>query len=363
MILPWFTELASKNQINIEELGITNGPNGIALSALKQFEKGVTLELDAAGIDVTHTIALAIANEIACSTQDPSKNTNHLSAMAHTTFWDKLIGDLCPTYMFAIIPTVETAIAVPFIPGLQKVFNPGKDACTFMARDYEEVDVQSALPRVLRGMGIFTGQGFRFDGILANNGWTQASIGGYFEGQTTGMVMLTDAPSWLSEVVVPDQYSNVSTGAGGTVKNTAIHPAAGPPQPPGVDPKTLRNQTKNILDRWAQARYANEILKDRSAMIGGAVRYDIAPGSTVSLEGVLNNFITGKNGLGETRYASVIQVTNFFNAMQPAAGTSYQLAYVRNSAENKAKATSLPRHPLYKTVWTGSQLIDKQFGG
>lgn len=361
-IKPWFEELTSIDRLNVMELGAAGNDSvrGEANAALNRFSDRVKLPLDLAGADA-QAAARAIAADIAVTSGDPANN-NHMLAMANVTLWDKLVGDLGPTYMFSVIPLPESALVVPFIPGLREHWEPGGAGAndfTVLARDLDFVDMNSKLPRALRALGIFGGRGFISGANLKpNDYWNKPHIGGMYEGRDDGMVMFKNAPRWLSEAVAPFLYSKKTTGADGEAIADGVHPEeGGAAEEP--DPKTIKEKTETLMNNMAQALYANEILKGRYGQISGAVRFDIAPGSNIAIEGVSERFLAGTSPIGEHRFATVLRTDLYFDAeSHPSrAGTGFALAHIRSEQENENDDTSVEKHPLYTETFPGSALI------
>lgn len=360
-IRKWFEDLASIDRLNVRELGAAGNddPEGKAKEALGRFDDRFKTPIDIAGAH-GDSVARAIWTDISASTYDPSNNNTYL-AMANVTLWDKLVGDLGPSYMFSVIPFAEKAAVVPFIPGLRQRWDPGNGTnFTILARDLDFVDMNTKLPRALRALGIFAGRGFISGANLKpNDYWKKPHIGGMYEGRDNGLVMFKQSPRWLSEAVSPFIYSKDTTTASGQAHADNVHPGAG--QAPGdPDPETIKGQHEDIMKNMAQALYANEILKGRIGQLSGSVRLDICPGSNVSIEGAADSFLPGVTPVGENRYATVIRTSLYFDTeSDPArAGTGFNLAHIRTEQENESDDTSVDGHPLYTATFPGFHLIE-----
>ena len=363
-IKKWFQDLTSIDRLNVRELG-ANGNDaggGEAAAALERFSDRAKLPLDLAGADA-QAVARAITGDISVSTLDPANN-NHLLSMANVTLWDKLVGDLGPTYMFSVIPLPESAMVVPFIPGLREFWKPGGEAggdFTVRARDLDFVDMNSKLPRALRALGLFAGRGFISGANLKpNDYWNKPHIGGMYEARDDGLVMFKNSPRWLSESVYPPLYSKKTTTADGGAHADGVHPGGGE-APEGPTPREIREKSESLLNNMAQALYANEILKGRYGQISGSVRFDICPGSTISIEGAHERFIVGTSPVGENRYATVLRTDLYFDAesFPSRAGTGFSLAHIRSEDENESDDTSVEKHPLYTEKFPGFYLIEE----
>jgi hypothetical protein len=355
-ILPWFKDLTKSDHLAQEVFDLNDGVNSEAAAALARFEGD---KLPMGELADAAVAADAIANDIAVSVFTPG-NTNHYGALAHTTLWDKLVGDLAPTYVFSVIPFPDKALVVPFVPGLREYWNPRDESHSMMARDLDFINISARLPRALRAMGLFGGHGSRAGANLApNDPANEKTIGGMYVGREDGMVMFKQAPRWLSQFMGPAIYSKKAAGAGGKPKGGAIDPRAGD-KPDGADPKEVKERAKKLLNKMAHALYANEVLKGRHGSVSGALRFDICPGSTIKMEGVSEKFIGEKDAIGDTRFATVLRVTQYFDAETPRTGTAFHLAHIRNEQENEDDDTSLDQHPLYERKWTGDYLTTRE---
>jgi hypothetical protein len=363
-ILPWFLDLARLNRISsvdIPGLKINDSVGGETKIALERFEGG-PLQMEFYESDTQHA-AEAIAADISVTTFTPD-NTNYYGAMAHTTFWNKLVGDLGPTYLFSVVPFPDKAKIIPFVPGLRKTWQPNpRDKYTIRARDITYLDLNSRLPRALRALGLFGSHGSRTNHGLGGEAVITKSIGGMHVARDDGMIIFKQAPRWIADFAAGNHYSGVSSGGAGNPKSTAFEPTAGDAADATTndkDPGKLREEAKGLFDALAHAMYANEVLKNRNGRVNGAVRFDISPGSTIRLEGTGSDFVAGSDAFGEDRYASVISVGYQFDAETRTAGTSFHLAHVRNEAENESDDTSLDGHPLYKNKFIGEVLINPE---
>jgi len=356
-ILPWFLELVQSDRINIIQFQAkggnagNDGNGGECEAALNAFS-GDRLEFDDTGTD-GDIAAAAIANDMGVSTLTPSTAANTFTGMANTTLWDKLVGELAPKYMFAIVPYPTTAKVVPFIPGLGDFWDPYGLGTTILARDQSVQDMDAKLPRAIRAVGLFAGHGSRAGGNLRKkDNTTNTTIGGMFVGRDDGIVIMREAPAFLAQYVVPSVFTGDSQArAAGKVRGNAFnHPKRGsaPAEVP-KNPKEIKEDAQTLLDRLAHSMYVNEILKQRFGDLKGPVRFDIAPGSTISIQGTAGPF----NGTPEYKFASVLRTSHFFDAQNQNNYTSYRLAHIRTETEFGMPAYTVPKHPLYNNIWVG----------
>jgi len=360
-ILPWFKDLASQDRINREALlnaGVdpTNDSSTGACAYALSLIDNVPLAMDLGGIDST-TAAMAIADDISVSVLNPSNASNSVTAMANTTLWDKLISDLAPKYFFSIIPFPTHALIVPFVAGLQSYWAPG-GGFSIKARDMTMQDTNANLPRATRGVGFFSGYGSRAGGNLLPDAADNETIGAMFIGAAEGVIILKQAPKYLSEFAVPAAFSKQAAAADAKLvrANAFNHPGEGAePNNLPVTPPEAREASRSLLGQLAHAMYVNEILRHRWGDIHGPLRFDICPGSTIMFEGTDGN--TDPFGTGEARFASVQRVSYSMDATSQKTSTSFRLGHIRTAVENQSSTTSVARHPLYTTAWTGGHMF------
>lgn len=358
----WFTELSNLDVITSLEIntiaGIpTAGANNAALAALNKIEPipninpaggpfgnnyldGVPLALNVAAL-FSPQLAEQIAEMI--GTETPF-------TLASYTMWDKLVGVFGPNFMFSLVPQVEKALVVPFIPGLRTTY------ATIAATDYDYIQLNAAMPRILRGVALSGGSRFMAGGDLSGNtDPVYNTVGGWYQGQPEGTILLKDLPQWLANV--SSAYLDVygTTGIGSPIA-TSVFPASGPP---AVVPRNLFElftAAKTLWDDYAHALYMMEILRGRYGTVSGKLRFDIAPGSNIIIEGSDDPFVDG--ALGETVFGNVLRVSTAINAETQRAGTAFHVAYIRDTYENSTDNTSIDSHPFWTNAWTGAPLAN-----
>ena len=351
----WFEALAGTD--HLAELGGplaqalgggAGGGNGQALAALERMTTGalgapaLAFDLSGAGAAQQH-IVRRILTQLSEMT---------LETVASTTMWDNLIG-MANEFMFAVVPGVEKAAVVPFCPVLRDPYK------TIYAKEYDAVQLSGDMPRILRAVGLF---GDRMtDGGPPIQGqpvpFAQIGIGGWFEpaGNNGGQVILRQAPTWLAGVC-PELYLEARSDPAALVMPAGPDPAAGGGgggPPPPADVLVGLNQ---VVNRFAQAVFATEVLKFRRGTLSGKFRTDIAPGSVVKVETAGEKFVGAADEFGQELYATVTGVSLFANSESQKAVTTFALAHHRAPDENTSEATSMAKHPLYATMWKGGPL-------
>ena len=359
----WMTDLCKQDRINWRQFqtglcdGVTPAPsaskNVEALSALRRIEPlrngyidGVPLAIkDLPGTqNIANQIAMALAYQMP-------------EALANHTMWDKIVGEFGTELQFALVPQVEKAMIVPFNPGLRKVWT------TIYASEIDFFEQNHHIPRPLRGVGMFIGREFASGGgVSLNQHPVYNTIGAYYENpkRRNGMVVFKKAPRWLSTVVMPHLYV---AGGQDTVIGTGIEPAPAAPAGRERPPRAKIEDSKNLWCQYARGLYIQEVLRGRSGRISGRLRFDIAPGSIVKVEEPDEPFVLQRLQRSQSFvYAQVVRTSIMINSEAQKAGTAFQLAFIKDAAENTDAAYSIDTHPIWKHDWVGAPLVNhRQF--
>jgi hypothetical protein len=338
---PTFDDLLKGNLLKIAARGGTiqgTKSNSGAQAALDRFKSPGDACYTPLGM--SGTINQHIVQQISTATSRMLKNPDF---MAHHTLWDVLVGTLSQEFLFSVVPRVMDAVVVPFIPGLQTHF------AEIDAKEYVATALNSSMPRPLRGVGVQTAIGTRsgsdgFDDDAAPP--KTLGLGGWYEGRDDGTIIIKQGPSWLTRPVVPLVVSLASTGGAGIKQSTVFDPDAGEHTPDRDQATRFANDLASLLDRYAHSLYCIEAIKGRQGTLSGPLRFDIAPGSTVRIEGASEAFIPGDQ-LGMPYFATVLRTTFALDAESGRAGSAFHLAHIRNAVENTEAATSVSQHPLW----------------
>jgi hypothetical protein len=375
----WLLYLTQRDRINKTQINnlvgggpagdLDPGKNWEACRAITRFEPdddgyqlGVPLGMSSQG-DLNANIANNIGQEIGNET---------LEAYSNVTLWDKLAGQFHANYMFSIVPLVQKALVVPFVPGLR-----GSTHRVLWARNYESLDLTATMPRPLRAVGLIIGKNFNSGGGMSRDGHPAYSgFGGWFDKMTTsddprykeGLVMFKQAPRWLT-MVTYYTYSRSSAAVTPNVTlRTTTAPNAGAPHS-DTPPDEVLNQSQTIWNLYARTLYIHEVLKNRQGAITGPVRFDIAPGSQLKVEVTedkwVQQILREQDGIpicDDSRYmfmyCSVLRVSTTIDCQNGRALTSFYVAHVRNAQENTDDATSIDRHPIWqRCMWHGCSLV------
>ena len=267
-----------------------------------------------------------------------------LESIKHNTTWDLLVGSILPMFGLELHPGIDKAIITPSLPAyrdsLWRVVEPN---------EFISIDTTAAIPKPVRGVMVYGGLAGDTDPLLGSEAVTNGVVGMAGHG-TKGSVILIRPPAWLSELsAVPGQASETSGQKEGEDLPTSGNPVPEIKTKTVVDDEVL-TEVQEIMDKYADMVYVQSVLRGRTGTLTGRLRYDIAPGSHIKIEGSPEKFLGGEDELGGAVYAQVNRVTVSINAdgPSPSASTAFGLSYVRSEEENADDATSLPEHPYYK---------------
>lgn len=350
ILLPWLKQIASDDPY---DRAIDNGagqPDPDILEALERIKPnpdGRPLNLDRRGVSgavLADGMRQALVNEIGGN-------------WINTTLWGKIIGDWSPAYWFSVVPRVEDALIVPFTGGLQ-----GAPWAVIGDEDYSYADMNAQLHQVLRAVGIAfpIATSSSFD---LNIGIPQVSRSGLLgvyrpDDVKKGLVLLKDAPKWLSDPTVVHMLSLYAEGVNGAPIATALDEAGvGADRQPARDIDQDISQLKGLASAYAHQWYVLESLKGRTGEVAGKLRFDIAPGSNVIVVAGGARNVPQAQAVTEDIYATVTQVSYMINAEGQRAGTAFSLAHIRTKKENGSPGTSIAKPPLYQDAWPGAKLV------
>ncbi len=364
-ILPILQELVSQPRLNLTNVRtLANDTVGEdCKAALARFLTAAdgdkfTLPVDIDAVSIA-SVADAIRSDLAGYDEDSQM---HFQGMANTTIWEWLLGYLHSAYMFSIVPFPGSAGVVPFVPGLRDVWNPTADQYTITQRDHDFRDISGEIIRPLRATGVYAEVGNLTGGDLSIPPARDVAFGGLFppadvinkddRPQNKGVIRLLRAPRWLSGMVMPYRSTELP-------RADATNPDAADEEPSDAvkTSRTARSEANQVIQHVAHTHYANEVFAGRQGQIAGPVRFDICPGSTISISGVKNdqaNDITG------VRYGSVLRTEMVFDADSdpPQATTNFVLGYVHTQEEHDDEYLCVERHPLYGSTFPGHHLIE-----
>ena len=179
-----------------------------------------------------------------------------------------------------------------------------------------------------------------------------------------GMVLYQQAMSWVANVTPSTAWGRPAAnphGVVGTAQNPGVGPGAGVFGRP--QPRDLEAIGQNLWDRYAQAIYVSESVKDRSGRLTGRLRFDIAPGSAIRIICMEEKFVAQQTVPVDggnpyyALYATVGMLTHTLDAERMQAETRVEFNHVRNKGEALDPAFSTVNHPLYTFPWPGGPLV------
>lgn len=299
------------------------------------------------GEEIATALATAIGNET-------------IESYAATSFWDKLVGQFCPTFGIAVVPRVDGASVFADLPayrgGVWKTLKPD---------EYDSFDMSAELRRPLQSVmvvGSWTSETIDSQEEVAPPGGQPS--GCYAEDSikpNDGIRMIIQPPSFMRCLRYSSEYAGSSTGVNQNAPTpTSTTPTATPPNPPIRTSGQLQPVSVPLYNAYAQNFFVNQMMRGRAGSVSGKLRFDIAPGSQVRVEPSTAKHIGAEDSLAVAIIGYVQQVNITINSESPAACTTLSLTHLRTDAENGANRTSCAAHPLYGgAVVVGHPLVEK----
>jgi hypothetical protein len=253
---------------------------------------------------------------------------------------------------------VDRAVVIADCPAFRKTWDKG-----LHPDDYEGFDWSGLITVPLWGVGLLADAQSNC-GIEGTDGETTPPVAGGFvskaEEDNDGMLLVSMAPSWLQWLRVSGDTADATTAI---EKEEASRTTTSDVDPPTIDgkpdPEKAALGACDLLKRAAQDIYIQNMLRGRSAMISGKLRFDISPGSIVKIESKPELFEDGVDELAVAMYGQVNRVTININAEARLAGTTFNVSHVRTEKENSLDRTSAAAHPIFgEEIFVGAPLLD-----
>lgn len=368
VLKPAFTSIANfpAPRYQTEREGETNTA---ALAALERMPGEVgerfyrPLALDIRGLE---------SNNIAYSVQ-AAISKDALESFAYTTYWSKLIGEYAAQFFFAISPSVEFALPVPFFAGTRTPY------IVVAADEYGYANLNANVSQLLESVDVFYSPQPSFTNYSIGGGTppppSLISPLGFYPSQVAqnrrGMKLLKEPPGWMTNFVCDAAYTGRTTGTTARPVGDCMSPQTGEATPPPnwlrPDDALQEQQGSRALFRFAEHWYKTELLSQRYGELSGKLRFDIAPGSIIRIEVPPRDQRPGGWFVGppdDSLFATVTQVSYVINAEKATAGTSFALTHIRTASENTTNTITNcencgdnpARPPLYTQSWSGSPL-------
>lgn len=291
-------------------------------------------------------------------------------AMAATTLWDKLIGEYCSIYKLVVVPMIQRALCVPYIPNYTV---PYKE---LLASDILAVSNQMTIVRPIRGVVIQTSLA-NVTGVAgtAQDANDVPFVGGYYESKDypNGQVIVRRAPPWLEGMTLAFPSASEAAAINGQ-RSTAAAPGVGKPIAPEKKPAEIMKLVVDIANKYAEMTYNFERLQGRQLIIKTGFRLDIAPGSILKIQLPSDKFL--RKAQEENYYDSdpvypadpikaedinkwlqgaVNRVSYFIDAEQGQAYCLYNMSHI--CAEKEVDTLGMTEHPLYADWYAGGPLV------
>jgi len=351
-LLDWLAQLASADRLKTENLAhlvnidkikkndILTGINATILSS------GIIslLELDANEdqLQLLHTnIRQALAGLLTRNQKDGLEN--FVASLASKTLWEFLLA-LSKLFLFEIVALPDVVYLVPYIGPYRQYYDTFGEGNSIALTDIVAYPTRFSYTPPISAVLIRANLD-NLTGLAENpQGKILSTLSGAYVSNLTGMVMVRDAPPYLTSVIT-DQVigANNATKPG----NSGINPS---PEEEVVEPAMERI----FLDRYAHFIYANEITKGRQTTVACPFRLDICPGSSLKIQTAPDAY--GFTGQFRYFYGSVESVKYNIDASTSTALALYNLTHVRSDIENESDDFTVEKHPFYSQGWLGTNI-------
>lgn len=330
--------------------------NKRALDALSRIEGGdgeCAFKPSDGGETYSVPLALKSISEIMKKSVSDGIASEMLGHYANVSFWDKLVGQFCPQFGMALVPMADRALVIADLPTYRG--NVWKDVSP---EEYDSLDISPLLEQPLRGVGVTASYIVETQGGLESISDAPPTIGGCYVEQSVsegdGVLRIVPPPAWLN-----GRYAFLNGGGGpdGT-REDASGRFVGCDAGAGTGKSDVfSSDDVKLYSDYAQMVYASSVLRGRTGMLSGHLRFDIAPGSIIRLTQKSEEQMEGEDELAASYIACVARVNNSISAEGPRAGTVLQLTHVRREdPENKEDRTSVAEHPLFgKSIHGGGK--------
>ena len=293
--------------------------------------------------------------------------------MAYSSFWSKLVNEVCAEFVLAVSPAAEGANVIPYFSGLRKPWKVIKPT------EYSMASFNCAATNLIESVNLFypgtQAVGLEHPGVHPT-GTPSLSADNFFKPfgkfpennpDKRGFIMVKTPPVWLQKVS-PQHVTAAATtleveqDAHSGVKVTDTKP------PNGQDTvKTAIDNRRGLARGFCQHWFQTSILAQRVGEFSGRLRFDIAPGSILEIQtpsADIGNQDAGwvSNKIQRSYFGAVTNVTLLIDAEKAAASTTFTLMSMRTDKENKDNLltyTDLNSTPLYTKAWPGGILAKK----
>jgi len=256
------------------------------------------------------------------------------------TFWEKLVGQFAPLLGWAVVPMVRRALVIADLPSFRDGFWR-----SVQPTEYFSFETTSVLDQALRGVGV----------VLRTQPQTNAGSGDPAAGIPQLAGYFGPIPSETSSQTDPLarlQRGSIQIIAAPPFAQVPVAPlAAGMQQGSGA---SNLGQIRQFLDRYAQLYYSQAVLRLRNGILAGRLRFDIAPGSIVTVKPSRERLAEGDDFFAVPLVGCVNRVTVTINASAAAAMTTLELGHVRRENDENQSHLTVAQHPLFGRALHGN---------
>ena len=271
------------------------------------------------------------------------------------SLWSRLIRFFAAGQM-ALSPAVETATPIPLLPTMNSEW------IRLSPEDIWAMKINARLPRILRGVILVSPENYRgmqINATLAqrNTPSLRGAVGFYditeessgipeeLIGEDPGMLLVQHAPNWLIE------EGNYLKRPGDLRRRLR---SVNNPEP-GEDDDREKFDYKDLGDKMAKRTFMGEVFKYRAGSLTTRLRFDISPGSTISMEAG-NPELQVPGYTPEKMMGVVTRVFVNISAEQSSCSTNLEISHLRTADE--IPYFFMDEHPLFSNHWRGSPLVN-----
>lgn len=299
-------------------------------------------------------------------------------SMSQISLWAKLL-QITSVFGLTVIPTIESATVAPIVNVLAGEDPPRH--VTIKASEYFNFSPGTNAYRMRRGV-ILRGQNDSPSGVMPDGAYTAVryiSPGCYFADNdedlpqemrdiaARGVIETVSPPPWLTGRSVLSALAARNVEKTFSQFNYVMRDVTeGDESTELVGPESPEETLKEELDKaqtfggaYAKWQYW---MRHYSANIGsltGKLRFDIAPGSIIRIEGIDGKLYEDTEEKDYT-FACVTSVQCEINLDNRQAATSFSLSHLRR---NEDRTVGVNSHPLYNEVWVGTVLQNLEMTG
>lgn len=277
---------------------------------------------------------------------------------AGTTLWEKIVNNFCSIFALSLVPMVDRALIVPFVPGLGGLYWK-----TIAMTDYWSMSMSDQAMRPLRGIAVTVdgpvGRAGAFNVNPGLQNTTVPSVGGFYLNPfaPSGMIKVVRGPEWISNSVPIDLFTKDTTVSG--IISNALYPNAGKKDGDLVKQNLLNANAirYNVANSYAYYVYLKELFANREITVSGRLRLDIAPGSSVVVNIPIGPSSVKSPNLAWPAYPLYGQVSGLTVSVDGEVGTcstTFALNYVMNFLEHFY--FRMFYHPIWGSAWYGAPL-------